>query len=847
MLKSSFRPSVFLRWLSWFPLLPLWILAAVGNQVLDELARSSIDSLQQSAIGAFSQRLQLAGMAIPALPVAGKSGKQSSPPAADVEGLEYGVFDARRGELRVAGAQLSDKSLEERFGAEAQAIVEQVLRRHATAVMLTPAGQLLGATPLRTAGAPTNGGPPILVARDDLQPHLDALSRKYQNYSRNLVATTLALSLAIVLNAGLLARRERQTTLAAGEERELAQRMLAANRDLAASEARLNFALHGSNAGIWDWDMDSAHTYYSPRWKTLLGYAGNEVLPHAEEWLKRVHPDDLPRVMQLLNEHVAGEKDFFESEHRLRRKDGSYIWVLERGTAIREQHGRAVRMVGALIDISRRKEIESELQKSEAEYRSVVDGVTQIIFRSDDLGRLTFLNPAWTELTGFPVEASLARPMWDFAPADEREQLRALFVPTGHSCRDKVQAEFRLFTRDSDGHWFSLHARDVGYGMAGVVTDIDAQKSAQSALAHSNSERKAILELSPAGFVFVDAGRRIAYANAAFLSMTGLDAEQLAGLDLAALQQRIAPLCDSQRPPPVFADALDDREQTLLLDRPEKRVVKWLFRNLRDEWDDSQGGVFFFRDVTRESEIDRMKTEFLSTAAHELRTPMASIFGFSELLLARDFDPETRQDLIQTIHRQTRNLMELLNELLDLARIEARGGKGFRIEELPLKPIILDATASLYVPAETHRLEVDLPTLLPKVNVDVEKFGQCLANVLSNAIKYSPDGGLIHISTSTRTAGDGQALVGVTVSDEGIGMTEDQVAHMFDRFYRAEGSRHIPGTGLGMALVKETMEILGGEVSVESSFHFGTAVTLWLPFRPHEPVGRAEEWPVKQS
>lgn len=128
--------------------------------------------------------------------------------------------------------------------------------------------------------------------------------------------------------------------------------------DLAASEERLKFALHGSNAGIWDWRIDTAHTYYSPRWKGLLGFAEDEILAHSEEWLKRVHPDDLGRVMALLHGHISGASPFFESEHRLRRKDGDYIWVLERGVVLSDEAGKPYRMVGALTDISRRKEVE---------------------------------------------------------------------------------------------------------------------------------------------------------------------------------------------------------------------------------------------------------------------------------------------------------------------------------------------------------------------------------------------------------------------------------------------------------------------------------------------------------
>ncbi|WIM05779.1 MAG: PAS domain-containing protein [Candidatus Nitricoxidivorans perseverans] len=606
---------------------------------------------------------------------------------------------------------------------------------------------------------------------------------------------------------------------------------------LAEGEERLNFALRGSSAGIWDWRIDRGQTYYSPRWKSLLGFLEAELVTHAEEWLKRVHPEDLLRVIQLLNAHLRGESDFFESEHRLRRKDGGYIWVLERGMAIRGEDGQAYRMVGALTDISRRKEMESALRRSEEEYRSVVEGVTQVIFRSNGKGCLTFLNPAWRELTGFPVEASLSRPLADHVHPADRDEAGRWFEVAAAGGAASGECEFRLLTRQGEARWFRLHARAVGEpggegGIAGVLTDIDAQKRAQDALAKSNTERDTILNMSPNGFVFADCAGRVTYVNPAFLAMTGFAGEEIEGGSLADLEARIRALCDPEKPMPAPSNGADEVADTLHLDKPAKKILERLVRGIRDDQGKVQGGIMFFRDVTREVEVDRMKSEFLSTAAHELRTPMASIFGFSELLLMRDFDAATRRELHEIIHRQTRNLTNLVDELLDLARIEARGGKSFKFREQTLLPIVVNAAASQYLPAETHRMEVDLPPTLPWVNVDADKLHQALVNVLGNAVKYSPRGGVIRVSASSRRA-DGRDMVGISIRDQGIGMTPEQMEHVFDRFYRADASGAIPGTGLGMCLVKEIMEIFGGEVTMSSAIDQGTEVTLWLPVYAH--------------
>ncbi len=246
--------------------------------------------------------------------------------------------------------------------------------------------------------------------------------------------------------------------------------------------------------------------------------------------------------------------------------------------------------------------------------------------------------------------------------------------------------------------------------------------------------------------------------------------------------------------------------------------------------------LLYARDVTREMEVDRMKSEFLSHAAHELRTPMASIYGFTELLMTQEFDAPTRHDLLATIHKQTEWLVAIINELLDLARIESRRGKDFRIEAVSLPPLVDEVVAALRIDPARWPLVAHIPDGLPAVRADAAKLRQALTNVLSNAVKYSPGGGVIDLRCGARDMG-GKTFVDIAVTDHGIGMTPEQAARVGERFYRADTSGNIPGTGLGMTIVKEIVELLGGGLIRQSAPGVGTTVTLWLPAdgRSHAP------------
>jgi len=186
--------------------------------------------------------------------------------------------------------------------------------------------------------------------------------------------------------------------------------------------------------------------------------------------------------------------------------------------------------------------------------------------------------------------------------------------------------------------------------------------------------------------------------------------------------------------------------------------------------------------------------------------------------------------MLEVIHRQSKLLINMVNELLDLARIEARAGKDFVLVVQPLRPLISDTCAALVLPGDAHVLKLDLPPESDLAEFDAEKLRQALGNVLSNAYKYSPQGGEVSVSVCYREAGTGPQI-GISVRDQGIGMTPEQCARAFERFFRADASGNIPGTGLGLSLVKEIVSLHQGEVELESEMGVGTCITLWLPRR----------------
>ena len=357
-------------------------------------------------------------------------------------------------------------------------------------------------------------------------------------------------------------------------------------------------------------------------------------------------------------------------------------------------------------------------------------------------------------------------------------------------------------------------------------------------------ELNTIFAISPDGFVSFDRSDRVASVNAAFTRMTGLHAEPLKGLGEADFSARLAALCTRAEDFPGVAALRQALAPSSDGDGSPNAKHRWQLEmagtgnrvlevSLQVSESDSVSQVLYVRDVTHETEVDRMKSEFLSTAAHELRTPMASIYGFSELLLARKFSDEKRQDLLETISRQAGRMSTIIDELLDLARIEARRGKDFVLEPVALEELVDLVVTDYKTPPGRNAPLIQRCTQTVTLQADRSKLQQVLLNVLSNAYKYSPDGGEVRIACSIHPE---SKQVTVSVSDQGMGMTPEQLKHVFDRFYRADTSGHIPGTGLGMSIVKEIVELHRGHAEVTSAHGVGTTVTLFLPTHA-DPAG----------
>ena len=343
---------------------------------------------------------------------------------------------------------------------------------------------------------------------------------------------------------------------------------------------------------------------------------------------------------------------------------------------------------------------------------------------------------------------------------------------------------------------------------------------AEQALVELSNRLQSIFDLSPDGFVSIDGNAEVMMVNPAFCRLTESSPEDWLGLSERALWQRLDQFTNIST-----SELSKGGHFRLELLKPLWRVLQCVIREISLEDDSYAGKVIYLHDITREVELDRMKSQFLATAAHELRTPLTTVMGYAELLV-NDRIPEQKRDIaLNAILDKSRWLVKIINELLDLARIEGRGIMDFNIQQHLADELLLQAVTT-YAPPENRgntRYAV-IPDLY--VNADRDKLMMVLFNLLDNAYKYSTQGD-VTMRIVQKTA-DGITWVGFQVEDAGIGMTQAEVAHIFDRFWRADNSGGIPGTGLGMSISYEIIRLMGGNIEVDSAPGKGTTVTAWL-------------------
>lgn len=558
-----------------------------------------------------------------------------------------------------------------------------------------------------------------------------------------------------------------------------------------------------------------------PGWQLLTGIAPADAI--GQPFTHFFHPAAQASCDAAWAPVLNGAQMAKRQEWPLQHPHGGLRWLEVR--VWRDADG-TTDLSGTLVDITARVEEQRIDNVKKSALESSVNGILIADYGQRGIPTV-YVSEGFVRMTGYRPGEVIGRScsfLQDGLPPQPEVEL----MRDALSRAAPVTVVLKNARKDGSHFWNRVQLSPVREPLTGnvthyvaVLTDVSSEKRAERIERERAAEFQRLIEHVPLGMVSFDDGR-LRFVNRALSRLTGLAADELLGADSEEALARIRRACcddDAQLRWPLQSGVAQWR-----LANPATRQLEVSTVDL-----DGRGAqrVYFLRDVTAEMEQVQARLQFLASVAHELRAPMASIRGFTELMLMRDYPRAQAVEMLDTVSRQSVRLNNLLTDLTDLSKLEAQGSSPLSCDPVNLSKVLARAVQLVRSPQELRTVRCEWPHGQPDVLSNEAKLEQVFVNLLSNALKYSPQGTEVSVTTGNRRA-ERPGWVDVSVTDHGLGISAADQRKLFTRFFRADPNGPITGTGLGLTIVKEIVERMNGSIEVRSVLGEGSVFTLWL-------------------
>ena len=593
------------------------------------------------------------------------------------------------------------------------------------------------------------------------------------------------------------------------------------------SEERFKLAVAGTNDGVWDWDIVLGTTYWSPRYRELIGDDPVNPRVHTsyESWEQRVHPDDRLVVLMAIREHLESRRPF-DIEYRHFNYDGTLRWFRGRGQAIWNSSGKPLRMAGSISDITERRQAQEQLKETAEKYRLLVETTRTGYAVLDEAGRVIDANGEYARLAG----------------ADSPEEVAGHLASTWTICRQGDQDPIKLalengFARGVETVYRSSGGVEIpvevnatlvqsnqGSRVLALVRDISQRKRAAAAVVEQKNRYDAAAAASGQLLYELEHDTGTIVWGADTASVFGCQREAIG--TLVQWVERIHPL-DLD----TYKSAKHDIEMIREGFHLEYRVkhddggylhVEDTARFYTDAAGNTTRMVGFVADVSdrakareelakRAAELARSNAElerFAYVASHDLQEPLRMVTSFTQLLADRykdKLDPEAKEYISFAVEGATR-MRRLIDDLLAYSRVASSPR---RVEMIDANKCVQRALANLRMAIDESKAKIEIGHM-PHVRADETHLTLVIQNLLSNAIKFRGD----QPPVIRLWAEDEPGLVRLYVADNGIGIDPAHRMRIFQMFQRLHTREKFPGNGIGLTICKRIIEDLGGSIHV---------------------------------
>ncbi len=632
---------------------------------------------------------------------------------------------------------------------------------------------------------------------------------------------------------------------------------------------RQQLAMNALGDGTWEYDCDKHAICPSPELLAMLGYPPAEQNERHQGLAEIVHPDDLPQLVWRLANYQAGNTPIFSSEHRMRRHDGTYLWVLSRGLITRrDPDGEPLLITGLATDISANKKANDELMVAALRLSATIGSLQRGILLVDEHQRIVQTNEAFCrifglgvapeELVGFTDWEVAQQAKYEFTDQDDFLDYVAQTIARREPLYDNLVtlSNGRVIQRSFIPIWREQHS----IGHLWTFEDITERYQAEQTLKRQEEKYRNIIDNMQLGLVEMDLNYRVIYANRSYCQMIGYAAEELLG-------QPLHPLIMSPAKIEELRERLTDRRRGIsgsyeLEVTTKQGEYKWLFVGaapLYDEDKQPTGTIGINLDITHQKQLElnlreakqqaedsaRAKELFLANMSHEIRTPMNAILGMSQLLAKTTLAPR-QSNYLHAITTSAQNLLVIINDILDISKLDA--GKmtiervGFNVARLCEQ---VEKTMLYKAEEKGLRFVTKVSPLIPNVVLgDPYRITQILLNLASNSVKFTEKG---EVTVECEVAGyfNEQVIIAFLVSDTGVGIDPAYLKSIFQEFSQEDSSitRKFGGTGLGLSISRSLARLMGGEIEIESEKGVGTSSHFCLFL----PIGTVHDLPQRRS
>ncbi|MFP4111063.1 MAG: PAS domain S-box protein [Desulfonatronovibrio sp.] len=621
-------------------------------------------------------------------------------------------------------------------------------------------------------------------------------------------------------------------------------------------------------------DPDYTMLYVNNEIQKICGYSADEFLKQDISIAGLFHPDDVEFIRNSVNNAVE-KRESFHITYRLQDKSGYWKWVEEWGEGFFEDD-RLLFIVGFIADITDKKEIEHELQKTKETLEQAGKVARVGVFELDADREVLYLSPVIRDILSVSAESELTLEK-AFNMYKEGENREKVMEAVSKSVKngDPFDLEAELITCDGEKRWVRAAGTSEFFKgkfsrLYGTLHDITEYRAVQMAYQARERDYLKLFKTMSMGVTYLDIEGRILDVNPAAEEIFGIKRENLVGLKYSDASWNMVDedgnVIPVEKMPVTLAlkDASSVRNRVIGIQPCGKKQVSWLMVNVEPEYSGNSKTPFRYvstfvniteRRLAEQERTARMaaeasnkaKSAFLSNMSHEIRTPLNAILGFSQVM-QRDQSLSLKQhEHLNIILRNGRYLLELINNVLEMSKIEA-GGVSATMNDFSLQDMLDELEKIFLLQARQKGLQLlmekeeNVPLF---IHSDESKLRQIFLNLLGNAVKMTDSGG-IAVRIKCVAQGDGlnvdpeNLLLRVEIEDSGPGIAADDLERIFSSFTQAKNGEAAGGTGLGLAISRGLVELLGGSLKVKSREGQGTCFYLDIPVKPAREVTPGE-------